>query len=76
LWGPYRILATAAAASDCDLTLPRLDATLERTDGMPAYLENSNLKNTRLYERAGFVAQKNIPPERAPPLIPMWRTDR
>ncbi len=52
-----------------------LDATLKRIDktGMPAYLENSNTRNTRLYERAGFVAQKNISPEGAPPLMPMWR---
>ena len=55
-----------------------LDATLKHIDeiGMPAYLENSNVRNTRLYERAGFVAQKNISPEGAPPLIPMWRTAR
>ena len=47
-----------------------LDATLKRIDetGMPAYLENSNLRNTRLYERAGFVAQKNISPKGAPPI--------
>jgi ribosomal protein S18 acetylase RimI-like enzyme len=55
-----------------------LDATLKHIDeaGMPAYLENSNLRNTRLYERAGFVPQKSISPEGAPPLIPMWRTAR
>jgi ribosomal protein S18 acetylase RimI-like enzyme len=43
-----------------------LDATLKRIDemGLPAYLENSNPRNTRLYERAGFVARKNIAPER------------
>jgi ribosomal protein S18 acetylase RimI-like enzyme len=42
-----------------------LDATLKRIDetGMPAYLENSNLRNTRLYERADFVAQKTFPPK-------------
>jgi ribosomal protein S18 acetylase RimI-like enzyme len=53
-----------------------LDATLKRTDeaGLPTYLENSNPKNARLYERAGFVARKDIAPEGAPPLIPMWRT--
>ena len=52
-----------------------LEATLKRVDdaGMPAYLENSNPRNTRLYERAGFVTQKNISPEGAPPLIAMWR---
>jgi ribosomal protein S18 acetylase RimI-like enzyme len=55
-----------------------LEATLKRIDQarMPAYLENSNLKNARLYERAGFAAQKNIAPDGAPPLIPMWRTPR
>jgi GNAT superfamily N-acetyltransferase len=52
-----------------------LDATLKRVDdaGMPAYLENSNPKNTRLYERCGFKAGKSIAPAGAPPLIPMWR---
>lgn len=52
-----------------------LETTLKRADDarMPAYLENSNPKNTRLYERAGFVAQKNIAPNGAPPLIAMWR---
>ena len=53
-----------------------LHATLARIDaaGMPAYLENSNPRNTRLYERAGFVTGKSISPAEAPPLIPMWRT--
>jgi ribosomal protein S18 acetylase RimI-like enzyme len=52
-----------------------LAATLKRIDGkrMAAYLENSNLKNRRLYERAGFIARRNIAPPRAPPLIAMWR---
>jgi len=52
-----------------------LDATLARIDaaGQPAYLENSNPRNARLYERAGFIARKSISPAEAPPLIPMWR---
>ena len=52
-----------------------LDANLKRIDesGAPAYLENSNPKNVRLYERRGFVARKNIAPPGAPPLIGMWR---
>lgn len=52
-----------------------LEATLKRADaqGWSAYLENSNPKNTRLYERHGFVARANIAPKGAPPLIPMWR---
>jgi ribosomal protein S18 acetylase RimI-like enzyme len=55
-----------------------LDATLKHIDetGMPAYLENSNPRNTRLYERAGFVGRDSISPVGAPPLIPMWRTGR
>jgi ribosomal protein S18 acetylase RimI-like enzyme len=58
-------------ASMLAATLKRIDAT-----GMPAYLENSNPRNTRLYERAGFVARSSISPEGAPPLIPMWRSAR
>jgi GNAT superfamily N-acetyltransferase len=55
-----------------------LDATLRRIDetGMPAYLENSSPRNTPLYERGGFVALKNILPEKAPPLISMLRQAR
>jgi ribosomal protein S18 acetylase RimI-like enzyme len=52
-----------------------LEATLKRADlaGVPAYLENSNPKNTRLYQRYGFIARRNIAPVGAPPLIAMWR---
>ena len=52
-----------------------LEANLKRIDalGASAYLENSNPKNTRLYERHGFVARKNIAPAGAPPLVAMWR---
>jgi len=55
-----------------------LEATLKRVDakGASAYLENSNPKNTRLYERCGFVARRNISPSNAPPLIAMWRPAR
>jgi GNAT superfamily N-acetyltransferase len=55
-----------------------LEATVKRADaaGMPAYLENSNPKNTRLYERSGFVAGKNIAPNGAPALVGMWRAQR
>ena len=36
----------------------RLSRVLARLDeqGVPTYLENSNARNARLYERAGFVA--------------------
>ena len=55
-----------------------LESTIKRADEahVPAYLENSNPKNTKLYERAGFVAGKNISPPGAPPLIAMWREKR
>jgi ribosomal protein S18 acetylase RimI-like enzyme len=53
-----------------------LESNLKRIDqvGASAYLENSNPKNARLYERHGFVARKNIAPRGAPPLIAMWRS--
>jgi ribosomal protein S18 acetylase RimI-like enzyme len=52
-----------------------MDANLKRIDTThaPAYLENSNPKNTRLYERCGFVTRKSISPPGAPPLLAMWR---
>jgi ribosomal protein S18 acetylase RimI-like enzyme len=52
-----------------------LDATLRRIDGMgeAAYLENSSPRNTRLYERAGFIAQKDIAPKGCAPLVAMLR---
>jgi ribosomal protein S18 acetylase RimI-like enzyme len=52
-----------------------LNATLKQIDaaGMAAYVESSNPKNASYYERGGFVAQKNIAPVGAPPLIAMWR---
>jgi ribosomal protein S18 acetylase RimI-like enzyme len=55
-----------------------LEATMKRVDEgkSAAYLENSNPKNTRLYERMGFVAKKSISPPGAPPLIAMWRPAR
>jgi ribosomal protein S18 acetylase RimI-like enzyme len=55
-----------------------LEATLKQADAKhwSAYLENSNPKNTRLYERHGFVAQPSIAPKGAPPLLPMWRAAR
>lgn len=55
-----------------------LEATLKHADvhGWAAYLENSNPKNTRLYERHGFAAAASISPKDAPPLLPMWRDAR
>ena len=52
-----------------------LEANLKQIDETraPAYLENSNPRNAKLYERHGFAARKNIAPPGAPPLIAMWR---
>lgn len=66
-------IAVAPRLQGLGLGSALLDATLKRTGTMPAYLENSNPKNARLYERAGFIARRNIAPGGAPPLIPMWR---
>jgi len=56
-----------------------LAKALETVDaeGMPAYLENSNPKNTPLYERNGFKVMKEIKfgPD-GPSLWPMWREAR
>jgi ribosomal protein S18 acetylase RimI-like enzyme len=55
-----------------------LEATIKRIDAVKgaAYLENSNPKNTKLYERMGFVAKRSISPPGAPPLTAMWRPAR
>lgn len=55
-----------------------LESTIKRIDEAKgaAYLENSNPRNARLYERMGFVAKKSISPPGAPPLIAMWRPAR
>lgn len=52
-----------------------LEATLRQVDEVrsPAYLENSNPKNTPLYTRHGFTAWGDIAPRGAPPVIAMWR---
>ncbi len=52
-----------------------LDATLRHADEnrWACYLENSNSRNTRLYERLGFMTRKNIAPAGAPPMMAMWR---
>ena len=52
-----------------------MEASLKHIDetGAAAYLENSNPRNTRLYERFGFRTRRNIAPPGAPPLMAMWR---
>lgn len=66
-----RLQGLGLGSAIMDSTIARVDAT-----GMPAYLENSNPKNTKLYERCGFVRRQNIAPKQAPPLIAMWRDAR
>lgn len=53
-----------------------LNRTLARVDAARAgaYLENSNPRNLKLYERAGFSVTHEIIARRdAPPLFAMWR---
>jgi len=71
-------IASAPRLQGLGLGSAMMEATLKHIDetGMPAYLENSNPKNTRLYERCGFMERKNIAPAGAPPLIAMWRPSR
>jgi ribosomal protein S18 acetylase RimI-like enzyme len=71
-------IAVAPRLQGMGLGSALLEATLARIDEteVPAYLENSNPKNTRLYERHGFERRKNIAPSGAPPLIAMWRSAR
>lgn len=78
---PHFYLAVVGVAPDSQgmgLGSAILDATLKRVDAahLPAYLENSNPRNTRLYERAGFVTRADIAPHGAPPLLGMWRDAR
>jgi ribosomal protein S18 acetylase RimI-like enzyme len=56
-----------------------LEETLARVDaaGSPAFLENSNPRNIKLYERAGFsVTHEIVARHGAPPLYAMWRPAR
>ena len=42
-------------------------------DGLPAYLESTNPRNTRLYARHGFEAVATIQVGDSPPIVPMIR---
>ena len=66
-------IAVAPRLQGLGLGSALMEATLKRADesGVAAYLENSNPKNTKLYERSGFVARRNIAPPGAPPMIAM-----
>lgn len=71
-------IAVAPEFQGLGLGSAMMDSTLRRIDmsGSAAYLENSNPKNTGLYQRCGFAARKNIAPKAAPPLLAMWRPAR
>lgn len=51
---------------------------LERCDrdGLPAYLESSNMRNVPLYERHGFEAMGRIQAGSSPTVVPMLRRPR
>jgi ribosomal protein S18 acetylase RimI-like enzyme len=68
-------IAVAPRLQGIGLGSAMMEANLRRIDetSVPAYLENSNPKNTRLYEHFGFMTRRNIAPPGAPPLMAMWR---
>jgi ribosomal protein S18 acetylase RimI-like enzyme len=51
---------------------------LERCDrdGLPAYLESTNLRNLPLYERFGFLPMGRIQTDTSPVITPMLRRPR
>jgi ribosomal protein S18 acetylase RimI-like enzyme len=76
---PYFYLAFIGVAprmQGAGLGSALLRQTLARADavGAGAYLENSNPRNLKLYERAGFVVTREVKarPD-APPVFAMWR---
>ena len=79
---PYFYLAFVGVAprfQGTGLGTALLENTLARVDaaGMPAFLENSNPRNIKLYERFGFRVTREITArEDAPPLYAMLRPGR
>jgi ribosomal protein S18 acetylase RimI-like enzyme len=55
-----------------------LGAMTERLDreGLPAYLESTNVRNLTIYERFGFERHGVIQVDDCPPLFPMFRPSR
>jgi ribosomal protein S18 acetylase RimI-like enzyme len=70
---PY--IGVAPTAQGHGLGTALLRPILDRCDrdGVPAYLEASNPRCARLYERLGFPTTATIRPLRAPPIQLMWR---
>ena len=79
---PYFYLAFVGVAprfQGAGLGTALLESTLTRVDaaGMPAFLENSNPRNIKLYERFGFRVTREITARKdAPPLYAMLRPGR
>ena len=79
---PYFYLAFVGVAprfQGAGIGTALLEETLARVDaaGANAFLENSNPRNVRLYERLGFeVVQEIVARHDAPPLQAMWRRAR
>ena len=79
---PYFYLAfigVAPRAQGKGIGTALLRQTLARADaaGTNAYLENSNPRNFKLYERAGFAVSREIRAcADAPPVYAMWRPAR
>ena len=73
------VLGTHKDAQGQGLGSALMQPMVERcdTEGMPAYLENSNPANTPFYARHGFVDRGLVElPAGAPPLQAMWRDPR
>jgi GNAT superfamily N-acetyltransferase len=68
-------IGVRAAAQGKGVGSALLRTVLDRCDneGVPAYLEATSEDNRRLYERHGFVVQRELAVDDSPPLYAMWR---
>jgi GNAT superfamily N-acetyltransferase len=71
-------IGVRAAAQGKGIGSALLRTVLDRCDreGVPAYLEATSEENRRLYERHGFVVQRELSVEDSPALFAMWREPR
>jgi len=71
----FAYIGVAPAAQGQGLGAALMAPTLERcdADGIPAYLEASNPRCARLYERLGFMTLEEIRPFGSPPIRLMLR---
>ncbi|GAA2244051.1 N-acetyltransferase [Streptomyces ruber] len=78
----HEYLWLIAVAPECQgegLGTELLRSVLDRCDhdGVPAYLEASNVRSRTLYERLGFVfGGRTVDLPDGPPMWPMWREPR